>query len=401
VAGARVDGFGDAGAILLAVWRADPCVAVPACPGAGKSRLVTLLSLALAHRAALRVAVAAQTREQALELAQRITAVSDRASLIVSSAQRRRGARSLSVPTVGGRDVRWTHTSGGEILIGTVARWLYIDPAKASADVLLVDESWQCTYGDLGALGALATQVVCVGDPGQIAPVVTGSTARWKGQASGPHQPAPAALLAAHGDAVTVHELTNSWRLGPRTCALLSEHFYPAMPFASRRPDETVIDPSGTALPEISCRMVEARHGPNDPALLDAVAERVRELTWHQYRRGGATTALTGGDIAVVVPHVAQAGAVRALLNGLPDVLVGTANGLQGLERPAVVAVHPLAGYRTAEPFALDRGRMCVTLSRHRAHLSVLADPATAALLNTTASADPEAAHALAVLSAL
>jgi AAA domain len=325
--------------ILLAVWRADPAVCVPACPGAGKSRLVTLLSAALAHRAGLRVAVAAQTREQALELAQRITAVSDRASLIVSSAQRRRGAPSLGVPTVGGRDVRWTHTSGGEILIGTVARWLYIDPAKASADVLLVDEAWQCTYGDLGALGALATQVACVGDNGQIAPVVTGSAARWEGKASGPHQPAPAALVATYGDAITVHELTNSWRLGPRTCALLSEHFYPAMPFTSRRPDASVIDPSGATLPEISCRMVPARHGPNDPTLLDAVAARVRELTWHHYRHGGVTTALTGADIAVVVPHVAQAGAVRALLNGLPEVLVGTANSLQGLERPAVVAV--------------------------------------------------------------
>ena len=99
-----------------------------------------------------------------------------------------------------------------------------------------LDEAWQCTYADLGALGALARQVVCVGDPGQVAPVVTGSTARWEGQATGPHQPAPAALLAAHGEALAVHELTNSWRLGPQTCALLSEHFYAQMPFTSRRP---------------------------------------------------------------------------------------------------------------------------------------------------------------------
>jgi hypothetical protein len=225
--------------------------------------------------------------------------------------------------------------------------------------VLLVDEAWQATYGDLGALGALATQVVCVGDAGQIAPVVTGSTARWDGQETGPHQPAPPALIAAYGEAITVHELTNSWRLGPRTCALLSEHFYAGMPFRSRRPEEAVVDPAGRKLPEIDCRLLDVRHGPNDPALLGAVAARVRELTWHSYRRGGQTEALSGGDIAVVVPHVAQAGAVRALLNGLPDVLIGTANGLQGLE-------------------PLERGRMCVTLSRHRARPAVVAtsDPA-------------------------
>ena len=264
-----------------------------------------------------------------------------------------------------------------------------------------LDEAWQCTYADLGALGALARQVVCVGDPGQVAPVVTGSTERWEGQASGPHQPAPAALLAAHGEAITVHELTNSWRLGPQTCALVSAHFYPQMPFTSRRPDEAVIAPDGTVLPEIVARPTEARNGPTDPALLTALAERVRELTWHDYRRGGRCEALTAQDIAVVVPHVAQAGAVRALLADMPDVLVGTVNALQGLERPAVVALHPMAGYRSAESFALDAGRMCVTLSRHRAHLTILTDPATAPLLDAAADDDPQAEQARAVLAAL
>lgn len=385
--------------VLLAAWGGDAAICVPACPGAGKSRLVALLAGALAHRVGLRVAVAAQTREQAAELSRRIAAVSDRASLIVSGA----GKKPVMVDgirTVAGRSLRWEYTTGGEILIGTAARWLYVDPNLAGADVLLVDEAWQCTYADLGALGALARQVVCVGDPGQVAPVVTGSTEKWEGNAAGPHQPAPTALLAAHGEAITVHELTNSWRLGPQTCALVSEHFYPRMPFTSRRPDEAVIAPDGTVLPEILSRPTTAQNGPTDPALLRAVAERVRELTWHDYRRGGVCEALTDRDIAVVVPHVAQAGAVRALLADMPDVLVGTVNALQGLERPAVVALHPMAGYRSAESFALDAGRMCVTLSRHRAHLTILTDPASAPVLDA-AAADPQAAHARAVLAAL
>lgn len=144
---------------------------------------------------------------------------------------------------------------------------------------------------------------------------------------------------ASDGEAVTVHELTNSWRLGPQTCALVSAHFYQQMPFTSRRPDESVIAPDGTVLPEIVNRPTEARNGPTDPALLTALAERVRELTWHDYRRGGVREALTARDIAVVVPHVAQAGAVRALLADMPDVLIGTVNALQGLERPAVLSV--------------------------------------------------------------
>ena len=384
--------------VLHSAWGGDPAIAVPACPGAGKTRLAAHLASALAERVGLRVAVAAQTREQAAELARRIAALSDRASLMVSGPGKKPVVVD-GVRTVSGRHVRWEQQTGGEILIGTAARWLYVDPAKAGADLLLVDEAWQCTYADLGALGALARQVVCVGDPGQVAPVVTGSTERWEGQPSGPHQPAPAALRARYGEAVTTHELTNSWRLGPQTCALLSQHFYPQMPFTSRRPDEAVIGPDGTVLPEIVALSTPARNGPTDPVLLTAVAERVRELTWHNYRRDGVCEPVTAREIAVVVPHVAQAGALRALLADMPDVLVGTANALQGLERPAVVALHPMAGYRSAESFALNAGRMCVTLSRHRAHLSILTDPATMGLL--AASDDPQAEHAKAVLATL
>jgi hypothetical protein len=58
-------------------------------------------------------------------------------------------------------------------------------------------------------------------------------------------------------------------------------------------------------------------------------------------------------------------------------VLVSTANAAQGLEREAVVVLHPLAGYRTTPDFATDPGRLCVALSRHRCHASVIYDPAT------------------------
>ena len=72
---------------------------------------------------------------------------------------------------------------------------------------------------------------------------------------------------------------------------------------------------------------------------------------------------------------------MRALLADLPDVLVGTANQLQGMERTAAVVLHPLAGYRDPNTFATDLGRTCVMLSRHRAHLTVVTDAATPAVL--------------------
>lgn len=124
--------------VLLAAWGGDAGVVVRACPGAGKSYLISRLAPALAHRVGLRVAVAAQTREQCAELARRIAAVSDRMSLIVSGA----GKKPVVVDgirTVAGRSVRWQYSTGGEILVGTAARWLYVDPNLAGADVLLVD----------------------------------------------------------------------------------------------------------------------------------------------------------------------------------------------------------------------------------------------------------------------
>ncbi len=91
---------------------------------------------------------------------------------------------------------------------------------------------------------------------------------------------------------------------------------------------------------------------------------------------------MTANDLAVVTPHVHQAALVAAHLADLPGVLVGTANAAQGLERHAVVALHPLAGYHESPTFALDSGRLCVTLSRHRSHLTVITDARTPALID-------------------
>ena len=247
-----------------------------------------------------------------------------------------------------------------------------------------VDESWQCTYADLGALGAMARQVVCVGDPGQIDPVVTGDVSRWDGSDTAPNLPGPIALQAAHGDAVGVVRLRHTWRLGPGTTALIGPLFYPDLPFTSRRPPEHLTDADGVVLPELAHRPVTVCGGPSDPVLVTACAQRARELLDTVLVTAQDQRPMTAADIAVVVPHVSQAAAIRALLSDHPDVLVGTANSLQGLERAAVVMLHPLAGYRTAETVSLDPGRACVMLSRHRAHMSVVIDDASAAVLAST-----------------
>ncbi len=69
---------------------------------------------------------------------------------------------------------------------------------------------------------------------------------------------------------------------------------------------------------------------------------------------------------------------------------VGTINQAQGLQREAVVAIHPLLGHDVDESFALDLGRLCVALSRHRAHVSVVSDERSPDLLAEALAEHPQ-----------
>lgn len=78
--------------------------------------------------------------------------------------------------------------------------------------------------------------------------------------------------------------------------------------------------------------------------------------------------ALHRSRIAVGVSHNDQKDLIRPALDtlGLQDVVVDTANRLQGLEFDVLVCWHPLAGMLDTDPFHLEPGRLCVLLTRHR-----------------------------------
>lgn len=365
--------------VLYAAWSGDSAIVCPAPPGSGKSRLVVLLAASLAERAGLRVGIAAQTRDQAVEVTRRLGALGHPGTLAWSPSQPTPIGLGSSRAERGHR-VRFS-PSGGGVIVATTARWLVSDPSRLGCDVMIVDEAWQLTFADLGGLGAFAAQVVCVGDPGQIEPVVTGRTDRWRDSATGPHRPAPDALLAAHPDAVSLVKLRHTWRLGPDTTAVVQPVFYPDLPFESRRPDEYLACGPGERLPEIVAHPVPVTAGPCDAALVGTCADLARDLLGRNLVTEQGSRDVGPADLAVVTSHVGQAAAVQALLADLPGVLIGTANQLQGLERAAVVALHPLAGYREASGFAANPGRACVMLSRHRAHLALVYDEATPTML--------------------
>src|SRR5919199_1480344 len=225
----------------------DPVV-VASPPGAGKTRLVVQVADQLHRRAGLRVAIATQTRTQALDVASRLASAGAEVALL--------GSRDSHRPLV--LDARAEYLEGAAklgrwrgIVVATTARLLWVNERDYTADVLMVDEAWQMTYADLGGLGPLTAQVVLVGDPGQIPPVVTGDYRRWQSWAAGPQRAAPEALIAAYPEAVTRLRLEQTWRLGPQTTALIQPAFYPDLPFISARPARH-IQLGGRALAELS-----------------------------------------------------------------------------------------------------------------------------------------------------
>ena len=72
--------------------------------------------------------------------------------------------------------------------------------------------------------------------------------------------------------------------------------------------------------------------------------------------------------VALVVAHNDQKDLLRLRMDelGFDDVVVNTANKLQGLEFDVVFCWHPLAGLTEADEFHADAGRLCVMLTRHR-----------------------------------
>ena len=128
---------------------------------------------------------------------------------------------------------------------------------------------------------------------------------------------------------------------------------------------------------------VQPLAGPGDPILPETAAQRVAELldSGAVVDQDGNSKPFGPEDVAVITPHVEQASAVAARLSEYPGILIGTANQAQGLEREAVVVIHPIAGYREAPAFATDPGRLCVALSRHRAHATIVLDMDTETVL--------------------
>lgn len=362
-------------------------VVVKAPPGSGKTHLL-LEAVAHARKRKLRCAIACQTNTQADDVCRRIARDYPRLATVRFAADRAE-AEDL------GANILWATKFtelplGPCIVVSTSAKWGLVDINHAF-DVLFVDEAWQLAWKDFMLLGQVAARFVLIGDPGQIPPVVTIDVRRWETSPRPPHRSTPDVVLASPELNALVLALPATRRL-PHDSAQIVQTFYD-FEFGSfagpgeravltRKQGSKDIDRALAVLADrstVALTIPTPESGPpmeKDDALARLTVDVVKRLldSAPALRANGEERAIQPGDIGVCATHRVMNTAIDlALPTKLRGVVqVDTAERWQGLERPVMIAIHPLSGVITPSEFSLETGRMCVMASRHVGGLIVL-----------------------------
>jgi hypothetical protein len=385
-------------------------VAAPA--GAGKSFLVESAVSALLPDHS--VVVVAPTNEQAFDLVRRIAdrLASHRPTIRVANLHKkglRPPADVAARPNVVCFDSPAPHTFS--VVVGTLDK--IADSLQrgnlGQRDVLIIDEAYQADASQYLRAGGAAQTHLLVGDPGQIDPFSTLDDGDyWRGLPEDPVQTAVAVVMRNHPQTVQ-HRLPITRRLAP-SAASMAKAFYPGHGFGPavlpgvRRLELALPPRRGSAIDRVIDEAAQSGWGylelPPSVSLaaddevtstavdvIDRVLGRNPTVECERY----TLAALLPRRMAVAVTHRDQVAQVRNRLDvaGHTEVVVDTANRLQGLEFDLVVAVHPLCGLPEPDPFHLDPGRLCVMLTRHRHGCVVIGRVSDEALLDGVPPSTP------------
>ena len=366
---------------LLRVWSGAAVSVIDSPPGAGKTQLVSEVVSHLVHAARLRVVTATPTRYQAVSLAHRLVANVDPAKIEVSINGLEPGV--LPGGLYGGH--RSMKVAASAVQIRTL-RSCEMSPPQ-DFDVMVVDEAYQATFASVAAAAAKVPQLLLVGDPGQIGPVVTVDTSVWERMPDAPHRRAPEVFKSR--DDAAYFSIRESYRLGPRSVAAVAPLY--DFEFVSARPPRTARLVDGRPLPEITAIEVAVSDDADNELTMRAVADRAAALVSATLTGPGidgdgnpVTLAwdATPADVAVAVSRNSQVSIITGLLAerghiGDPkasNITVGTADRLQGGQWPLVVALDPAAAAGSENEYAMSLGRLGVMISRHTHHLTWLSD---------------------------
>ncbi len=382
---------------------------VKAPPGSGKTHtLIEVLRKLVIE--GTRIAVAAQTNNQANDICARFAR--DHPNVPVT----RFASGGTASPADFPDSVFWITdkdalpaTTG--VTVATTAKWALTDLPHDPYDLLAIDEAWQMAWADLMQCATISEHFLMIGDPGQIPPVVRIDVRRWETSPRAPHKAAPEVVLGEAG----YEEL---WFLGslPACRRLPAESVPFVRPFYDFEFVAYVADGvSGLDLPAnhvwgtqlsagrpLALTVPTPEHGPPleiDREIAAAAAKVVDELLSSDAALRlpdkdtpgqSKTRLLTPADIGLTSSHrVMNAELGKALGTLAKETRIDTPERWQGLERPVMIAVHPLSGVTNPSAFDLETGRLCVMASRHQAAFILLTrDHIGETLRNYVPSAD-------------
>jgi hypothetical protein len=376
--------------MLRSQYDGEPIVRLDSPPGAGKTGIVERLAGLSLGRMQERCMVVTQTNEQAFEITRRMAGGFPKFGFALLA------RKDLDIPesvTSSGNVIvvrKFGDLPDGPcVVVGNSEKWTRWDDRADPFDLQIVDEAFQLPDHRFSQIAGLARRIVLVGDPGQISPIVTCETERWRHDPAGPHVACPEALIHRH-PGVPWMKLPVSRRLVPDTVRFVQPAFYPDLPFiAMSVPGERVlktgywgrtiqdkaIDMAGSGASIVQLDLPAGHMGEVDDELSDSVIALIGRLIRRRafIRNEMGVFPLEPDRIGVVCAHVSQVNSVRERLSGdLSGVFVETADRFQGLERPVMIVHHPLSGRSDATEFHLDAGRMCVMMSRHSVACFVL-----------------------------
>ena len=339
--------------IIASIAEGTPINLVNSPPGAGKSHLIVDLVERLVSTP-LSIGIIAPTRQGVTDLAMKI-----HERLGTDGNSPRIHAHLSNSPDIEPFSLKSAPVDGAPYLT-TVAS---MSRKVAKVDLLIIDEAYQSTFASICQAADNATQLLMVGDPGQIGPVVRSDVKLYSRQKFTPAGRAPEVFVNAFGSAegfVRTFSLRSSYRLGEETVKAIAPLY--DFSFDSKRPDRYVRS-KGERLPEIVPFLVGAVTRPDDETMMNGVVEDIRDrLEDGKFIENESARGLRQEDIAVVVSHNVQEILVGSLLNmyGLTSVTVGTADSLQGAQWPLVYSLDPMLGHEVANAHQLSPGRLLV-----------------------------------------
>lgn len=372
---------------------------VKAPPGSGKTFMLLRVISTLVENG-WRIAIATQTNTQSDDLCQQAA----EHEVLKNHPVTRLAAAGSNPPNGFPSDVAWVEkvTEASEepgIVIATTAKWATLNSVPAF-ELFAIDEAWQMKWADMMLCSAVSDKYLLIGDPGQIPPVTNIDVARWGTSDRPPSRAVPDVVLEKMPDDSIIGSLPAVRRL-PLASVQYVQPFYDfefeafaeqsdrTFVFSnSPREGESVHADSDvdsvlellTSFEPVLATLPTPIDGPpaeNDKEIALAVRRLCESLVQKDVRiaLGPSETPrlVTQADIGVSATHRAQIGLIRKTLGGdFSDIRIDTPERWQGLQKPFMIAVHPLSGVLEPADFDLHTGRLCVMASRHQIGLILL-----------------------------